>query len=74
MGQFSALFVKNWILFKRAWLGSLCEMLIPLLFVVFVVMIKRLAVATEYAETQFVGQNLTLVIPNNLTMYPAALK
>jgi hypothetical protein len=64
MGQLSAL---NWV-------GSLFEILIPILFVAFVVVIRRLAVTTDYPQTQFVGNNLTFIIPNNLTMYPQALK
>jgi hypothetical protein len=74
MGQLSALFIKNWILYKRNWVGSLFEILIPILFVAFVVVIRRLAVTTDYPQTQFVGNNLTFIIPNNLTMYPQALK
>jgi hypothetical protein len=70
----SALFIKNWILYKRNWVGSLFEILIPILFVAFVVVIRRLAVTTDYPQTQFVGNNLTFIIPNNLTMYPQALK
>jgi hypothetical protein len=71
MGQFSALFVKNWILYKRGWVGSFFEIIVP---IVFMVIVRRLAVSTDYVETQFVGNNLTFVVPNNLTMYPQALK
>lgn len=74
MGQFSALLVKNWILYKRGWVGSVFEILVPVLFVAFVVAIRRLATITDYEETQFVGNNLTLIVPNNLTIYPQALK
>jgi hypothetical protein len=74
MGQFSALFVKNWILYKRGWVGSFFEIIVPIVFMVFVVIVRRLAVSTDYVETQFVGNNLTFVVPNNLTMYPQALK
>lgn len=48
MGQFSALFIKNWILYKRGWVGSLFEMLIPILFLGFVVAIRKLATITDY--------------------------
>lgn len=74
MGQFSALFIKNWILYKRGWVGSLFEMLVPIVFVAFVIVVRRLAISTNYDETQFVGNNLTFIIPTNTTMYPQALK
>ncbi len=48
MGQFSALFVKNWILYKRGWVGSLFEILIPVLFSIFILLIRRLATTTDY--------------------------
>jgi hypothetical protein len=66
--------VKNWILYKRGWVGSFFEIIVPIVFMVFVVIVRRLAVSTDYVETQFVGNNLTFVVPNNLTMYPQALK
>lgn len=74
MSQFRALFVKNWILFKRSWFGSLMEVTVPVLFVVFVLMIRNLAVVTPYDETQFIGKNLTYPIPENNTMVLYMLK
>jgi len=74
MGQFSALFTKNWILYKRGWVGSVFEILIPIIFVVFVVVVRKLATVTDYAQTQFVGNNLTFIVPNNLTMYSQAIR
>lgn len=54
MGQFSGLMIKNWILFKRTWIGSLCELLIPTMFICLIVIIKGLGVPIDYPETQFV--------------------
>ena len=74
MSQFRALAVKNWILFKRSWFGSLIEVTIPALFIVFVLMIRNLAIITPYDETQFLGVNLTYTVPENNTMVVALLK
>ena len=74
MSQFRALAVKNWILFKRSWFGSLVEVIVPTLFVVFVLMIRNLAIITPYEQTQFIGVNITYIIPDNNTMVVALLK
>lgn len=74
MGQFSALLVKNWILYKRGWVGSVFEILIPILFSGMVLAIRHLAEITDYPETQFVGVNMTMSIPNNITIWPQAIK
>lgn len=74
MGQFSALLVKNWILYKRGWVGSVFEILIPVMFVGMVMAVKNLVEINNYPETQFVGVNMTINIPNNVTMWPQAIK
>lgn len=74
MGQFKALFTKNWILYKRSWLGSFMELVIPIVFVAFVFMLRNLSVIIDYPETQFVGLNLTYLIPENNTMITGMLK
>ena len=44
MGQLSALFTKNWILYKRNLLGNCLEIAIPIFFVIFVLVIARIDV------------------------------
>jgi hypothetical protein len=48
MSQFKALAYKNWILYKRSWLGSLLELLLPILFVVFVYVVRKITETTNY--------------------------
>lgn len=66
--------VKNWILYKRGWVGSVFEILIPVMFVGMVMAVKNLVEINNYPETQFVGVNMTINIPNNVTMWPQAIK
>lgn len=42
MGQFKALATKNWVLYKRSVLGSVCEILLPIIFMLFVFMVRQL--------------------------------
>ena len=42
MGQLSALFYKNWILYKRSLLGNVLELLLPIFFIFFVVLVRQL--------------------------------
>lgn len=42
MGQLTALFYKNWLLYKRGILGNIFELLIPILFIAIVAMVRRL--------------------------------
>jgi hypothetical protein len=42
MGEFSALVGKNWILYKRSMCGNIFEILIPIFFVGFVIMVSKI--------------------------------
>ena len=53
MGQFKALMTKNWILIKRSPVGSILEILIPIIFMLFVFMIRDLAKIETYEEQTF---------------------
>lgn len=58
MGQLSALFYKNWILYKRGLFGNFLELAIPLFFVFFVVVVRRLELPTTYEEQSFYSNPL----------------
>jgi len=49
MGQLSALFYKNWLLYRRGWVGNLLEYLVPLFFIAFIVMVAQIDPTTTYA-------------------------
>ena len=55
MGQFKALMTKNWILAKRSPIGSVLEILIPIIFMLFVLMIRNLAKIESYDEQSFLN-------------------
>lgn len=72
MGQLSALFYKNWILYKRGVCGNILEFIIPIFFIFFVVLIKRLDPPTTYTEQSFLSNPaLAFTINSNaaLTSY-----
>lgn len=58
MGQLSALFYKNWLLYKRSLLGNILEILVPIFFILFIVMVRRLEQPTVYAEQSFIGNGI----------------
>ena len=61
MGQFTALQKKNWILFSRNWVGSLVEVLLPLIFALLLGGIGRLKSVTEKTDYSYIGRaNYTL--------------
>ena len=53
MGQFKALMTKNWILTKRSPIGTILEILIPIIFMLFVLMVRNLAKIESYDEQSF---------------------
>lgn len=53
MGQLTALFYKNWILYKRSLLGNVLEFAIPVVFIMFVVLVRKLDMPTNYSEQSF---------------------
>jgi hypothetical protein len=48
MGQFKALMTKNWILYKRNIVGSILEIFLPIIFALFVLLTRHLAVIETY--------------------------
>ena len=57
MGQFKALATKNWILVKRSPIGTILEILIPIICMLFILMIRNLADIEEYDEQSFLSKN-----------------
>ena len=57
MGQFKALAGKNWILYKRGIVGSVIEILLPIIFVAFVLLVRKLATVQTIEQQSFVGNN-----------------
>ena len=57
MGQLSSLFYKNWLLFKRNLLGSVCEMLIPVIFIFFFLLVSKLDPPIDFKEQSFIGNS-----------------
>ncbi len=53
MGQLSALFYKNWILYKRSLLGNVLELLIPIFFIFFVLLVRKIEEPTTYTQQSF---------------------
>ena len=53
MGQFKALSQKNWILWKRSLCGNITEVVIPIIFIAFIVAIRRLITVDVYESQSF---------------------
>lgn len=74
MGQLSALFYKNWLLYKRGWIGNIIEILVPLFFILFVVMIKKIDPPVTYQEQDFITNTTYSKTIDSLTTSSAFLK
>ena len=68
MTQFVALSVKNWILYKRSIVGSLLEILFPIIFILFIFMIRQLAEAIPINAQSFIDNPIY-----DLSLNPALL-
>jgi hypothetical protein len=55
MSQFKALSRKNWILWKRGLCGNITEIIIPIIFIAFIVVIRKLVTVDTYAEQSFLS-------------------
>ena len=53
MGQFRALVTKNWILMKRSPVGSILEFLLPIIFMLFVLLVRNLAKIEDYDQQTY---------------------
>lgn len=74
MGQLSALFYKNWILYKRGICGNILEFVIPIFFISFVVLVKRLYPPTTYTEQSFLSNPFYAFTINNNAALTSYLK
>ena len=77
MGQFKALLIKNWILYKRSWVGSLLEILIPVVFVVIVAALKSISQTVAVPEVEFLSSfpyQYQVVLGSNNTLLSSNLK
>lgn len=74
MGQFSALLLKNWLLYKRAILGNILEILIPILFIVVIAMVRKLDEPTVYSEQSFLNNTELAKTISSSTSASALLK
>ena len=55
MGQFKALLTKNWILYKRSWLGNIIEFFVPIFWAVFILIIDNIWPSEQIKQIQYVG-------------------
>jgi uncharacterized membrane protein (DUF373 family) len=55
MGQLSALFYKNWFLYKQSLLGNILEIIIPIVLISFIVVIRKLDAPITYQEQSFLN-------------------
>lgn len=55
MGQFKALSEKNWILWKRTYCGNIIEVIIPIIFIAFIVAIRKLVSVEVFEEQSFLS-------------------
>jgi hypothetical protein len=53
MGQLSALFYKNWIIYKRGLVGNIIEMMIPIICILFIALVRQLSPPVPYATQSF---------------------
>jgi hypothetical protein len=65
MGQLSALFYKNWLLYKQSLLGNILEIAIPIILIAFVVVIHKLDQPTTYQEQSFLNTAYSATIISN---------
>ena len=49
MGQLRALFGKNWLLYKRNLCGNVMELIFPVFFVMFIMLVKYLDPPTQFS-------------------------
>jgi hypothetical protein len=74
MGQLSALFYKNWLLYKRGIVGNIIEMAVPIFFVLFIVLTRNLDKAVDYAQQDFLTNASYVRTINSVTSSSAYLK
>lgn len=71
--HFKALLKKNWILFKRSPLTSLCEIMIPIILVLILVLVRHLVTTDNEKETSYIANatNFTNnpIIPDQIRNY-----
>ena len=48
MGQLSALFYKNWLLYKRGLIGNILEIVVPIFFAIFIIVTRNLDKPVDY--------------------------
>ena len=66
--HFRALLKKNWILFKRSPCGSCCEIVTPIVFVLFLLAVRGLVSKDAVAETSYYGPNEGAYFTKNLNI------
>lgn len=66
--HFRALLKKNWILFKRSPCGSCCEIVTPIVFVLFLLAVRGLVSKDAVAETSYYGPNKGAYFTKNLNI------
>ena len=74
MGQLSALFYKNWLLYKRGIIGNILEIAVPIFFVLFVIVTRNLDKPVTYAEQSFLTNSTYAKSINSVTTSSAFLK
>ena len=57
MGQLSALFYKNWLLYKRRLFGNILEILVPIFFIYMIIVTKNLDPPTTFSLGTVVNNN-----------------
>ena len=62
MKQFKALFIKNWILWKRGLIGSLLEICLPIAIFCIFFALRSSVTITSSQESQLIG-NSTYTVP-----------
>ena len=60
-----ALLRKNWILFKRSCCCSCCEMLLPIIFGLMLLIIRSRISKSDIPETSYLGSSQPLTLPNS---------
>ena len=66
--HFRALLKKNWILFKRSPCGSCCEIVTPIVFVLFLLAVRGLVSKDAVAETSYYGPKQGAFFTKNLNI------
>ena len=71
--HFKALLKKNWILFKRSPCGSCCEIVTPIVFVLFLLAVRSLVTKSDVLETSYITNGTIFTKQPNISVATSSI-